>query len=155
MHRYHRIFAGLALLTLVFAPAAGQQAASPRVVPAGAAITVAPAERAQAAPTARGEETRALLLIQDEARRRVAALARERAGLPESPQSRAIDARIEAVKLDAQANLLHAKAAFALRRGDLAGRNAAESALERLLHPRPAVVGPQAALKPADGAGAK
>ena len=105
------------------ASAASSSAAAPAAVRHGTGVREVPP----------GE--RALLQIEQDGQARVAELAKQMRGLPEGPQLRELQARAERTKLDTFASLLAAQASLARARGDEPRAQAAERALDLLLHP--------------------
>jgi len=126
----------LAVAGLIFAAQAlGAGAPRPALPPAAAATAA----------------ERQLLLIEQGARARADELARQMRGLPEGPARRELQARAEQIKLDGLAQVLTGQAQLARSRGDEAHAQAAERALDLLLHPGHAAPRPAAAVpaKPA------
>ncbi len=139
-------FVGLLLLGCVSIAAAAPDAsnntpAQVKVVKAPAASSVKNAPRLGA----RTAEQREIETIQAEGRRKVAALAKSLVGLPDGPQAREIQGRIERVKAETEVQTLAAIAQHARARGDGATAREADRQIELRLHPPKPVVGSEAA----------
>ncbi len=126
MSALKRFLVLIAIATLIPGLSSDARAATP------AAGGSAPVSIVRPALSAAG---RALLAIQEDAVRRVEALAKRMQGMPEGPARDALEREALEIKTRSEIEFLRAKANFARGRGDLAAARLAEDLIAQRLNP--------------------